>query len=180
MSAETNQTGQDVGNPFGDWNFVWLAYCACPTCLPVLPPPPCTRRLSDCLPPARLTRSHIACIVAVPSICNTTGDGTSQTSDRTEPLLVGDKPVYMRGRAILDAHLYELEKNYKVRKQRHFFATFCVKINILPRQARDKHRKSSRKCRFLAVPLHRDGGYHLRNLCGARERKTNVSLFFST
>eukprot|EP01046_Picozoa_sp_COSAG06_P071384 COSAG06_NODE_20393_length_797_cov_1.995702_1_plen_91_part_10 len=26
MSAETNQTGQDVGNPFGDWNFVWLAY----------------------------------------------------------------------------------------------------------------------------------------------------------
>ena len=27
MSADTNQTGQAVGNPFGDWNFVWLAYC---------------------------------------------------------------------------------------------------------------------------------------------------------
>lgn len=59
MSAETNQTGQTVGNPFGDWNFVWLAYC----------------------------------------------DGTSQTSDRTEPLMVSGQPVYMRGRAILDAHL---------------------------------------------------------------------------
>jgi hypothetical protein len=59
MSAETNQTGQTVGNPFGDWNFVWLAYC----------------------------------------------DGTSQTSDRTEPLVVSGQPVYMRGRAILDAHL---------------------------------------------------------------------------
>ena len=27
MSATVNQTGDEVGNPFGDWNFVWLAYC---------------------------------------------------------------------------------------------------------------------------------------------------------
>jgi hypothetical protein len=67
MSAQVNQTGQDVGNPFGDWNFVWLAYC----------------------------------------------DGTSQTSDREEPLMVKGKPIYMRGRAILDAHMYELEQKFK-------------------------------------------------------------------
>lgn len=67
MSAEVNETGQNVGNPFGDWNFVWLAYC----------------------------------------------DGSSQTSNRDEPLNVGGTPIYMRGRAVLDAHLYELEKKFK-------------------------------------------------------------------
>ena len=66
MSASVNQTGGDVGNPFGDWNFVWFAYC----------------------------------------------DGTSQTSDRDEPLVVRGKPVHMRGRALLDAHLHELEMHY--------------------------------------------------------------------
>ena len=25
MSASVDATGRDVGNPFGDWNFVWLA-----------------------------------------------------------------------------------------------------------------------------------------------------------
>ena len=40
-------------------------------------------------------------------------DGSSQTSDRDEPLVVGGKPVYMRGRAILDAHLHELEAQYQ-------------------------------------------------------------------
>jgi hypothetical protein len=39
--------------------------------------------------------------------------GTSQTSDRTTPLMVGGKPIYMRGRAILDAHLHELEAQHQ-------------------------------------------------------------------
>jgi hypothetical protein len=67
MSADVNQTGDNVGNPFGDWNFVWLAYC----------------------------------------------DGSSQTSNRDSPLMVDGKPIYMRGRALLDAHLHELEQNHK-------------------------------------------------------------------
>lgn len=55
-------------NPFGDWNFVWPAYC----------------------------------------------DGTSQTSDRTEPLVVDDKTVlHFRGRALLDAHLHDLELDHQ-------------------------------------------------------------------
>lgn len=54
-------------NPFGDWNFVWLAYC----------------------------------------------DGSSQTSNRDDPVMVNGTPLYMRGRALLDAHLYELESKYK-------------------------------------------------------------------
>lgn len=58
-------------NPFGDWNFVWPAYC----------------------------------------------DGTSQTSDRTEPLIVGDAEgetiLYFRGRALLDAHLHDLELEHQ-------------------------------------------------------------------
>jgi hypothetical protein len=37
----------------------------------------------------------------------------------------------------------------KVRK-RHFSSTLYIKINILPRQARDKQRENSKKCRFLA------------------------------
>ena len=51
-------------NPFGDWNFVWLAYC----------------------------------------------DGSSQTSDRTDPVVVGNATLHYRGRALLDAHLFELER----------------------------------------------------------------------
>ena len=73
MSASVNATGQDVGNPFGSWNFVWLAYC----------------------------------------------DGSSQTSDRADPWLVDDGTgsgnnvtLHLRGRALLDAHLHELEARY--------------------------------------------------------------------
>jgi hypothetical protein len=51
-------------NPFGEWNFVWLAYC----------------------------------------------DGTSQLSDRDAPFSYNNSQVHLRGRAILDAHLYELER----------------------------------------------------------------------
>lgn len=51
-------------NPFGDWNFVWLAYC----------------------------------------------DGSSQLSDRDAPFEFNGSLVHLRGRAILDAHLYELER----------------------------------------------------------------------
>jgi hypothetical protein len=38
-------------------------------------------------------------------------------------------------------------------RKRHFSSTLYIfeKINILPRQARDKHRENSKKCRFLAV-----------------------------
>ena len=50
-------------NPFGEWNFVWLAYC----------------------------------------------DGSSFTSDKDAPVVVNGTNVFMRGRAILDAHLAELE-----------------------------------------------------------------------
>ena len=35
-------------------------------------------------------------------------------------------------------------------RKRHFLSTFYVKIIILPRQARDKHREKSKKCRSLA------------------------------
>jgi len=63
MSANTS----DV-NPFGEWNFVWLAYC----------------------------------------------DGTSQTSDRDQAVDAGGgKKLYFRGRALLDAHLHQLEQKYK-------------------------------------------------------------------
>jgi hypothetical protein len=51
-------------NPFGEWNFVWLAYC----------------------------------------------DGSSQLSDRDAPFSFNGSLVHLRGRAILDAHLYELER----------------------------------------------------------------------
>jgi hypothetical protein len=40
-------------------------------------------------------------------------DGTSQTSNRDEPLVVSGKPLYFRGRALLDAHLVELERLYR-------------------------------------------------------------------
>jgi hypothetical protein len=50
-------------NPFGGYNFVWLAYC----------------------------------------------DGSSQVSDLTDPLVVGAQTIFLRGRAILDANLAELE-----------------------------------------------------------------------
>jgi len=36
-------------------------------------------------------------------------DGSSQTSDLTDPLVVGSQTLYLRGRAILDANLAELE-----------------------------------------------------------------------
>lgn len=63
MSANTS----DV-NPFGEWNFVWLAYC----------------------------------------------DGTSQTSNRDQTVDAGNgKKLHFRGRALLDAHLYQLEQKYK-------------------------------------------------------------------
>ena len=39
-------------------------------------------------------------------------DGTSQLSDRVTPLIVEGTPVHLRGRAILDAHLFELERLY--------------------------------------------------------------------
>ena len=53
-------------NPFGDFNFVWLAYC----------------------------------------------DGSSQTSDVAEPVVYNGTLVHFRGRALLDAHLFELERLY--------------------------------------------------------------------
>lgn len=40
-------------------------------------------------------------------------DGSSQTSNRDQPLLVNNTPLFFRGRAILDAHLYELERKYQ-------------------------------------------------------------------
>lgn len=39
-------------------------------------------------------------------------DGTSQTSDVSEPIVVGNVTLMLRGRALLDAHLYELERLY--------------------------------------------------------------------
>ena len=67
MSASVNQTGDEVDNPFGDWNFVWLAYC----------------------------------------------DGSSQTSDRADPHTLNDgTTLHFRGRALLDAHLHELETQH--------------------------------------------------------------------
>ena len=40
----------------------------------------------------------------------------------------------------------------EARKKRHFSSTLYIfDDNILPRQARDKHRENSKKCRFLAV-----------------------------
>jgi len=36
-------------------------------------------------------------------------DGTSQTSDLTDPLVVDGTPVHLRGRALLDAHFAELD-----------------------------------------------------------------------
>ena len=39
-------------------------------------------------------------------------DGSSQTSDRDEPLIVNGTAVHMRGRALLDAHLLELERRF--------------------------------------------------------------------
>ena len=53
-------------NPFGEWNFVWLAYC----------------------------------------------DGSSQTSNREDPVVVGSTTLHYRGRALLDAHLFELERQF--------------------------------------------------------------------
>ena len=40
-------------------------------------------------------------------------DGSSQMSDADVPVVVKGKPLYMRGRALLDAHLYELERLYQ-------------------------------------------------------------------
>jgi hypothetical protein len=39
-------------------------------------------------------------------------DGTSQTSDVVEPVVVGNVTIYLRGRALLDAHLAELEAEH--------------------------------------------------------------------
>ena len=67
MSASVTQTGDEVDNPFGDWNFVWLAYC----------------------------------------------DGSIQTSDRVDPHALDDgTSLHFRGRALLDAHLHELEAQH--------------------------------------------------------------------
>ena len=53
-------------NPFGDFNFVWFAYC----------------------------------------------DGSSQMSDNSEPVVYNGTALHMRGRALLDAHLAELEAQH--------------------------------------------------------------------
>ena len=42
------------------------------------------------------------------------------------------------------------EKDRKVRKW-HLLSHFYIKMIILPRQARDKHRENSKKCRFLVA-----------------------------
>jgi hypothetical protein len=43
-------------------------------------------------------------------------------------------------------------------RKRHFFSHLYIKCIILPRQARDKHRENSKKCRFLA-------GYNISTPC---------------
>jgi O-palmitoleoyl-L-serine hydrolase len=63
MSSNYNNS---LFNPFGDYNFVWIAYC----------------------------------------------DGSSYSSDRTDPLQVNGKNLYFRGRAILDGIIEELESSY--------------------------------------------------------------------
>jgi hypothetical protein len=40
-------------------------------------------------------------------------------------------------------------------KQTGFLSHLYIKVNILPRQARDKHRENSKKARFLAGTLSR-------------------------
>ena len=48
----------------------------------------------------------------------------------------------------------------------HFLRQFYIKCIILPRQARDKHKENSKKCRFLAAV----GGRRLRHYCSDRGR----------
>ena len=40
-------------------------------------------------------------------------DGTSQTSDRFDPVVVGGQTIHLRGRALLDAHMFELEREHQ-------------------------------------------------------------------
>ena len=46
-------------------------------------------------------------------------------------------------------------------EKRHFFSHLYIKCIILPRQARDKHRENSIKCRFLPPSLSTDISFFL-------------------
>jgi hypothetical protein len=70
---------------------------------------------------------------------------------------------------------------FKVRK-RHFSSTLYLKINILPRQARDKHRENSKKCRFSQRCVGRKHGcpcghaVHPANMFRASKRNIDGSM----
>jgi hypothetical protein len=64
-----------------------------------------------------------------------------------------------------------LSGNNQARK-RHFLSTFYIKMIFLPRQARDKHRENSKKCRFLAgKPRNRRGPAGVPQCAQARCRQ---------
>jgi hypothetical protein len=54
------------------------------------------------------------------------------------------------GRGFFDEQALTVRRQQQVRK-RHFLRHLYIKCIILPRQARDKHRENSKKCRFLAA-----------------------------
>jgi hypothetical protein len=50
----------------------------------------------------------------------------------------------------LEDDLTLADYNCEQARKRHFLSHLYIKCIILPRQARDKHRENSKKCRFLA------------------------------
>ena len=63
-------------------------------------------------------------------------------------------------------------------RKRHFLSHLCINAIILPRQARDKRRENSIKCRFLQVPLGTAARCPCKALAGvythARTEKTHT------
>jgi hypothetical protein len=88
-------------NIVGDYNFVWFAVRFCG-------PPLRLSRLSSQRTPARPHPPRATPTPPPPQYC----DGTSQTSDLVAPLVVNGTALHLRGRALLDAHLLELDFSF--------------------------------------------------------------------
>jgi hypothetical protein len=78
----------------------------------------------------------------------------------TAPVLASSEVHQARGQGVGDA----ISALSEQARKRHFLSHLYTKCIILPRQARDKHRENSKKCRFLAA-LCAVGGGGRRSVC---------------
>lgn len=88
-------------------------------------------------------------------------DGSSQTSDVTDPVVVGAQTLYLRGRAILDANLAELEANegfLSTATEVIFSGTSAGGVSTYLHASVVRARLAAPNARIVAVP---DAGFFL-------------------